>query len=112
MVPADPKMTLKKALAEEPAILEAAAKDPRIQEMLDIAQRLEGMARNSGVHAAGVVISPVPLADIVPLYKTNKDEIVTQFEMSMLEKLGLLKMDFLGLTTLTIVHEALSLIQK
>ncbi len=112
LVPADPKMTLQKALAEEPAILEAAEKDPRVKEMLDIAQRLEGMARNSGVHAAGVVISPVPLADIVPLYKTNKDEIVTQFDMSMLEKLGLLKMDFLGLTTLTIIHDALELIKK
>jgi DNA polymerase-3 subunit alpha len=112
LVPADPKMTLKKALDEEPALLEAAEKDPRIKELLDIAQRLEGMARNSGVHAAGVVISPVPLADLVPLYKTNKDEIVTQFEMSMLEKLGLLKMDFLGLTTLTIIDEALSLIRK
>jgi DNA polymerase-3 subunit alpha len=112
LVPADPKMTLKKAFEEEPALLEAAEKDPRIKELLDIAQRLEGMARNSGVHAAGVVISPVPLADLVPLYKTNKDEIVTQFEMSMLEKLGLLKMDFLGLTTLTIIDEALSLIRK
>ncbi|MGJ5814180.1 DNA polymerase III subunit alpha [Paludibaculum fermentans] len=112
LIPADPKMTLKKALDEEPAILEAAAKDPKVKEILDIAQRLEGMARNSGVHAAGVVISPVPLAEIVPLYRTNKEEIVTQFEMSMLEKLGLLKMDFLGLTTLTIVHEALSLIKK
>jgi len=112
LIPADPKMTLKKALDEEPAILEAAEKDARIKEMLDIAQRLEGMARNSGVHAAGVVISPVPLGGIVPLYKTNKDEIVTQFDMSMLEKLGLLKMDFLGLTTLTIIHDALELIKK
>ncbi|MBI4892986.1 MAG: DNA polymerase III subunit alpha [Acidobacteria bacterium] len=112
LVPPDPKMTLKKALAEEPAILEAAEKDPRVKEMLDIAQRLEGMARNSGIHAAGVVISPIPLADLVPLHKTNKDEIVTQFEMSMLEKLGLLKMDFLGLTTLTIIHDALVLIRR
>ncbi len=112
LVPADPKMTLKKAMDEEPQILEAASKDPRVKEMLDIAQRLEGMARNTGVHAAGVVISPVPLAELVPLYRTNKEEIVTQFEMSMLEKLGLLKMDFLGLTTLTIVHDALELIKK
>jgi DNA polymerase-3 subunit alpha len=68
--------------------------------------------RNASVHAAGVVISPVPLQDIVPLYKTNKDEIVTQYDMDSLEKLGLLKMDFLGLTTLTILHNALDLIQQ
>jgi DNA polymerase-3 subunit alpha len=70
------------------------------------------MARNAGVHAAGVVISPVPLKQIVPLYRTNKEEIVTQYDMSGLEKLGLLKMDFLGLTTLTLVHDALALIEK
>jgi DNA polymerase III alpha subunit len=64
------------------------------------------------VHAAGVVISPQPLTELVPLYKTNRDEIVTQFDMSGLEKLGLLKMDFLGLTTLTLIQDALRLIQK
>ena len=74
--------------------------------------KLEGMARNAGVHAAGVVISPVPLKELVPLYKTNKDEIVTQYDMGGLEKLGLLKMDFLGLTTLTIIDDALELIEK
>ncbi len=75
-------------------------------------QRLEGMARNAGVHAAGVVISPLPLKELVPLYKTNKDEIVTQYDMNGLEKLGLLKMDFLGLTTLTIIDDALKLIER
>ena len=74
--------------------------------------RLEGMARNASVHAAGVVISPLPLREIVPLYKTNKDEIVTQYDMNGLEKLGLLKMDFLGLTTLTIIEDALKLIER
>jgi len=80
--------------------------------VLDVAQRLEGMARNAGMHAAGVVISPLPLKDLVPLYKTNKDEIVTQYDMLGLEKLGLLKMDFLGLTTLTIIADALKLIER
>ncbi len=70
------------------------------------------MARNASVHAAGVVISPQPLRELVPLYRTNKEEIVTQYDMSGLEKLGLLKMDFLGLTTLTIVFDALALIKK
>ena len=70
------------------------------------------MARNATVHAAGVVISPAPLKELVPLYKTNKDEIVTQYDMVGLEKLALLKMDFLGLTTLTIIDDALKLIEK
>ena len=77
-----------------------------------MAQTLEGMARNCSVHAAGVVISPLPLKELVPLYKTNKDEIVTQYDMVGLEKLGLLKMDFLGLTTLDILQDALALIRE
>ncbi len=68
------------------------------------------MVRNAGVHAAGVVISPVPLDELVPLYKTKNDEIVTAYDMKAVEKMGLLKMDFLGLTTLTIVDDALKLI--
>ena len=112
LVPAELNIKLADALQKEPAINEMAAKDPRVQDVLDISLRLEGLARNASVHAAGVVISPVPLADLVPLYKTTKDEIVTQFDMKRLEKLGLLKMDFLGLTTLTILHEALALIQR
>ena len=73
-----------------------------------MALRLEGMARNCSVHAAGVVISPLPLKELVPLYKTNRDEIVTQYDMVGLEKLALLKMDFLGLTTLDIIQDALA----
>jgi DNA polymerase-3 subunit alpha len=70
------------------------------------------MARNASVHAAGVVISPVPLRELVPLYRTNQEEIVTQYDMGGLEKLGLLKMDFLGLKTLTLIRNALDLIEK
>src|SRR5437588_3868798 len=87
-------------------------KDPRIDDVLKVALRLEGLARNCSVHAAGVVISPEPLKTLVPLYKTNKDEIVTQYDMNGLEKLSLLKMDFLGLTTLTLIDDALKLIEK
>ena len=68
--------------------------------------------RNSGVHAAGVVISPLPLTDLVPLHRTKNEEIVTAYDMKAVEKLGLLKMDFLGLTTLTIIDDALKLIQQ
>ncbi|MCU1335090.1 MAG: polymerase alpha subunit [Bryobacterales bacterium] len=111
-----PTMPLNIKLAEarkmEPQIDELARKEPRIQEILDVAQRLEGVARNASVHAAGVVIAPQPLRELVPLYKTNKDEIVTQYDMVGLEKLGLLKMDFLGLTTLTIIADALQLIER
>ncbi len=111
-----PTMPLNIKLAEarkmEPQIDELASKDPRMKEVLDVAMRLEGMARNASVHAAGVVISPAPLKELVPLYKTNKDEIVTQYDMVGLEKLDLLKMDFLGLTTLTIIDDALKLIER
>ena len=113
LIPTTPlNIKLKEARQVEPQIDELARKDPRVQEILDVAQRLEGMARNASVHAAGVVISPVALKTLVPLYKTNRDEIVTQYDMVGLEKLGLLKMDFLGLTTLTIIADALKLIEK
>ena len=112
LVPNQLNITLQQALDQEPAFKDAADKDPRVKDVIDTSLRLEGMARNCGMHAAGVVISPRPLKELVPLYKTNKDEIVTQYDMKYLEKLGLLKMDFLGLTTLTIVDNALKLIKK
>ena len=89
-----------------------AQRDPQVREVLDIGLKLEGMSRNAGMHAAGVVISSVPLRELVPIYVTNKQEIVTQYDMLGLEKLGLLKMDFLGLTTLTIIQQAIRLIKK
>jgi len=113
LVPGMPlNIKLKDAYKMEPGFDEAAKREPRIREVLDTALRLEGMARNAGVHAAGVVISSTPLKELVPLYKTNRDEVVTQYDMVGLEKLGLLKMDFLGLTTLTIIHDAVELIRK
>jgi len=112
LIPTQLNIKLKEAMQQEPAIEEAARKDPRLQEVLDVACKVEGMARNAGMHAAGVVISPVPLRDLVPLCKTSKDEIVTQYDMVGLEKLALLKMDFLGLTTLDIIQDALALIEQ
>src|SRR5579885_2627672 len=113
LIPTQPlNIKLKEARKIEPQIDELARREPRVKEVLEVAERLEGMARNASVHAAGVVISPAPLKELVPLYKTNKDEIVTQYDMVGLEKLGLLKMDFLGLTTLTIIADALKLIEK
>jgi DNA polymerase-3 subunit alpha len=112
LVPAELNIRLRDALEKEPDLQDLYDKEPQVHEMFDIALRLEGMARNASVHAAGVVISPQPLTELVPLYKTNKDEIVTQFDMASIEELGLLKMDFLGLTTLTIVNETLNLIRQ
>jgi DNA polymerase-3 subunit alpha len=112
LVPNQLNIKLKDAFAQEPGFDDLRRKDPRIGELLDVACNLEGMARNASIHAAGVVISPTPLKELVPLYKTNKDEVVTQYDMVGLEKLGLLKMDFLGLTTLTIIEDALKLIRK
>src|SRR5450432_3197365 len=112
LVPGILNIDLKKSFEMEPGFAEAARKDPRIKEVLDVAVTLEGLARNASVHAAGVVISPVPLKQLVPLYRTNREEIVTQYDMNGLDKLGLLKMDFLGLTTLTLIDDALKLIEK
>src|SRR5581483_7281103 len=111
LVPKQLNIKLEQAI-EDPELKAVAAKEPRVKEVLDISQKLEGVCRNAGMHAAGVVISSVPLRELVPLYITNKQEIVTQYDTLGLEKLGLLKMDFLGLTTLTIVEEALKLIEK
>jgi DNA polymerase-3 subunit alpha len=112
MVPNVLNISLEEALKQEPGFDAAAKADARVDDVLKVARRLEGLARNCSVHAAGVVISPQPLKELVPLYKTNRDEIVTQFDMSGLEKLQLLKMDFLGLTTLTLIDDALRLIHK
>jgi DNA polymerase III subunit alpha len=112
LVPNVLNIKLKDAIATEPGFAALAKQDPRVQEVLDVAARLEGFARNSSVHAAGVVISPEPLRNIVPLYRTNREEIVTQYDMNGLDKLALLKMDFLGLTTLTLIDDALKMIEK
>src|SRR5690348_2183836 len=112
MVPTQLNITLDQAIADSPQLNEAYAKDPQVRELLDTAKKLEGLVRNSGVHAAGVVISPRPLTDLVPLHRTKNDEIVTAFDMVAIEKMGLLKMDFLGLTTLTILTDALKLIEQ
>jgi DNA polymerase-3 subunit alpha len=112
LVPNVLNISLDDAIKAEPGFDELAKKDQRVADILQVARRLEGLARNCSVHAAGVVISPEPLKNLVPLYKTNKDEIVTQYDMNGLEKLSLLKMDFLGLTTLTLIDDALKLIEK
>jgi DNA polymerase III subunit alpha len=112
MVPPTLNITLDEAIEESPQMREAYEKDSQVQELLDTARKLEGLVRNSGMHAAGVVISPRPLTELVPLHRTKNDEIVTAFDMVAIEKMGLLKMDFLGLTTLTILTDTLKLIEQ
>jgi DNA polymerase-3 subunit alpha len=111
-VPPALDMTLAKALEESPPLKDLQQKDPRVRELLEVAQRLEGMTRHASVHAAGVVIAPRPLTEFVPLYKSQKDEIVTQWAMKEVERVGLLKMDFLGLSTLTLISDALNEIKR
>ncbi|HXY15105.1 MAG TPA: DNA polymerase III subunit alpha [Terriglobales bacterium] len=112
MVPNQLNITLEHALKESPAMQQAYESDSQVRQLLDTARKLEGLVRNAGVHAAGVVISPRPLIELVPLHRTKNDEIVTAFDMVAIEKMGLLKMDFLGLTTLTILDDTLKLIAQ
>ena len=112
MVPTTLNIKLDDALKESVALREAYEKDGQVRQLMDTARKLEGLVRNSGVHAAGVVISPRPLIELVPLHKTKNDEIVTAFDMVAIEKMGLLKMDFLGLTTLTILDDPLKLLAQ
>ncbi|MBZ5703812.1 MAG: DNA polymerase III subunit alpha [Acidobacteriia bacterium] len=112
MVPTTLNIKLEQAIKDSPALQQAYESDAQVRQLLDTARKLEGLVRNAGVHAAGVVISPRPLIELVPLHKTKNDEIVTAFDMVAIEKMGLLKMDFLGLTTLTILDDTLKLIAQ
>jgi len=112
MVPTTLNIKLENAIKESPALQQAYESDTQVRQLIDTARKLEGLVRNAGVHAAGVVISPRPLTDLVPLFKTKNDEIVTAFDMVAIEKMGLLKMDFLGLTTLTILDDTIKLIRQ
>ncbi|MGH9145952.1 MAG: DNA polymerase III subunit alpha, partial [Vicinamibacterales bacterium] len=111
-IPATLDMTLDKALEESPALKELQQNDHRVEELLNVARRLEGMTRHASVHAAGVVIAPRPLTEFVPLYKGQRGEITTQWAMKEIERVGLLKMDFLGLSTLTLLRDAVDEIRR
>ncbi len=112
MVPLTLNIELEDALKQMPQLESLRKTDERVRELVEVALRLEGLARHASTHAAGVVISPQPLTEIVPLYKSTKDEIATQYDMNALERIGLLKMDFLGLTTLTVLDDAVRLIKE
>ena len=111
LVPDGPDVSFERALKESAGLKEAIASDESIAKVVRIAERLEGLSRHAGMHAAGVVIAPKPITEYLPLYRTNKDEITTQFDMNAVEKMGLLKIDFLGLITLDIIDETLGAIE-
>ena len=110
-VPATPHITLEKALETSPRLKEMYNQDERVKKLIDTAMTLEGMPRNTSTHAAGVVITADPVYTYVPLAK-NDDTVVTQYTMTTIEELGLLKMDFLGLRNLTVIQDAQEQIQQ
>jgi len=105
MIPAEPDMTIERAIATVPALRQLHEKDETVRRLLDVSRRLEGLTRHASVHAAGVVISPRPIVEFSPLGRTRDNEIVTQYAMDEIGAIGLLKMDFLGLKTLTLIHD-------
>ncbi len=107
MIPGGPGVTLTDAKKDSPQLAEAIKNDEEVKKIVEIGEKLEGLSRHAGMHAAGVVITPEPVTSYVPLYRTNRDEIVTQFDMRVVEKMGLVKMDFLGLRTLTVIDDAI-----
>ena len=106
LIPDGVDVNFERALKESPLLREAMAADESIQKVVKIAERLEGLSRHAGMHAAGVVIAPRPITDYLPLYRTNTGDVTTQFDMNAVEKMGLLKIDFLGLITLDIMDAA------
>ncbi len=112
LIPQESGITLKRALEVNPELNAIYQKDERIRELIDTAFYLEGLSRHASVHAAGVVISDKPLMEYVPLFKTSDNQVVTGFDMKSLEKIGLLKMDFLGLKTLTVIEQTLKIVKR
>ena len=112
MIPGDLGMTLDKALKASPDLREAYESDDSVKYLIDMSKRLEGLPRHTSMHAAGVVISRAAVDEYVPLSRASDGSITTQFTMTTLEELGLLKMDFLGLRTLTVIQNAVRLVEK
>ena len=112
MIPKELNITLGKALQSSPDFKKAYDNDPQVKELIDMSMRLEGLPRHTSMHAAGVVISQKAVEEYVPLSVGSDGSVVTQFTMTTLEELGLLKMDFLGLRTLTVIQDAVRLAEK
>jgi len=112
LVPNTLNITLEDALKAEPQLRDLEAKDPQVKQLLKIGRALEGLTRHASTHAAGIVMSDQPLVNFMPLYKGNNDEIVAQYDMKAIEKIGLIKFDFLGLKTLTVIDDTLKMIER
>jgi len=112
LIPAGPNVSLQRAMEEEPDLRKLEDGEPHHRKLLNIARSLEGLSRHASTHASGVVISDRPLVEYLPLFKGSNDEVMTQFTMDQIEKLGLIKFDFLGLKTLTVIKHALRLIEE
>ena len=112
LIPNTLNITLGQALKQEPRLEELVKKDSRMASLFDIAHSLEGLSRHASTHAAGVVIANKPLIDYLPLYRGQNGEVMTQYPMKDVEKIGLVKFDFLGLKTLTVVDNTIRLIEK
>lgn len=111
LIPEELKMTIDKALEQEPRLQEMMREDPRVEKLITIAKKLEGLARHASTHAAGVVIAKDDLVNYVPLQGNDEEGLTTQLPMTTLEELGLLKMDFLGLKTLTIINKTIEMVK-
>jgi DNA polymerase-3 subunit alpha len=112
MIPGGPGVTLTKALATVPELDARYRDDPAVKRLIDLSLSLEGLARHASTHAAGIVITPTALTDHVPLFRTNKGEVTTQYEMKILEDMGMLKIDILGLKTLSQIKGTIDLVEK
>ncbi len=112
MIPKEPNITIAKALEMNPELKKAYETDEQVKNVIDMSKRLEGLPRHSSMHAAGVVISQEPADEYVPLSRAQDGSITTQFTMTTLEELGLLKMDFLGLRTLTVIQNAVRMVKQ
>ena len=112
LVPEQLKMTIAKALEQEPRLRESRDTSPTVRDILTVAQTLEGLPRHASTHAAGLVIADRSLVEYLPLYKGSKGELVTQFDMKGVERVGLVKFDFLGLRTLTVIDQAVRFIRQ
>ncbi len=112
LIPNDLKMTLPKALQESQELKQLYDEDERVRELIDTSMKLESMPRHTGTHAAGVVIAPAPVTDYMPCFKIGENILTTQFEKEQVEEQGLLKMDILGLRTLTVIGDALENIRQ
>ncbi len=111
LIPAELNITLSQALEKEPELKDLAKSDDRVGQLIKVALSLEGITRHASTHAAGVVISEEPLTNFVPLFKGGNGEVTTQYDMDSAADIGLLKVDFLGLRTLTVIHDTLSIVK-